>query len=75
MPRWPPAAPGRPCAGRYPADQEIQALKARILELQREAAMNQVEMAQLRQQVAELEARRARPAAGALACRAAPRSP
>src|SRR3954470_1739635 len=37
--------------------QEIQALKTRILELQREAAMNQVEMAQLRQQVAEMEAR------------------
>ncbi|HEV2852512.1 MAG TPA: tol-pal system protein YbgF [Thermoanaerobaculia bacterium] len=47
--------------------QEIQALKARIVELQREAAMNQVEMAQLRQRVAEMEARNggARPAAPA----------
>jgi tol-pal system protein YbgF len=45
--------------------QEIQTLKARILELQREAAMNQVELAQLRQQIAELEARQggSRPAA------------
>jgi tol-pal system protein YbgF len=38
-------------------DQEIQALKARIVQLQQEAAMNQVELAQLRQRVAELEAR------------------
>src|SRR5215208_1408165 len=47
--------------------QEIQALKARIVELQREAAMNQVELAQLRQQMAELEVRGgvARPAAPA----------
>ncbi|MFL6259068.1 MAG: tol-pal system protein YbgF [Thermoanaerobaculia bacterium] len=37
--------------------QEIQALKTRILELQREAAMNQVELSQLRQRVAEMEAR------------------
>src|ERR1700744_5807062 len=37
--------------------QEIQALKTRIVELQREAAMNQVELAQLRQQVAEMEVR------------------
>jgi TolA-binding protein len=42
-------------------EQEIQALKARILELQREAAMNQVELAQLRQQIAELEARNGGP--------------
>lgn len=48
--------------------QEIQALKARILELQREAAMNQVELAQLRQQMAGIEGRGgggARPAAPA----------
>src|SRR6476659_8528141 len=38
-------------------EQEIQALKARILQLQQEAAMNQVEVAQLRQKVAELDAR------------------
>src|SRR3954467_9875556 len=37
--------------------QEIQALKARIVELQREAAMNQVELARLRQQGGELEPR------------------
>ncbi|MFL6196853.1 MAG: tol-pal system protein YbgF [Thermoanaerobaculia bacterium] len=37
--------------------QEVQALKARILELQREAAMNQVELAQLRQRMAEMEGR------------------
>jgi len=46
--------------------QEIQTLKARLLELQREAAMNQVELAQLRQQIAEMETRQgggARPAA------------
>ena len=45
-------------------EQEIQALKARILQLQQEAAMNQVEVAQLRQKVAELDARNgnARPA-------------
>ncbi len=36
---------------------EIQALKTRILQLQQEAAMNQVEVAQLRQKVAELDAR------------------
>ncbi len=41
--------------------QEIQALKARILELQRESAMNQVEMSQLRQQVADLEVRNGGP--------------
>ncbi len=53
---------GAGCAGSAlrPDDtqqQEIQALKARLVELQRESAMNQVEMAQLRQQVADLEAR------------------
>ncbi len=37
-------------------EQEIQTLKARILHLQQEAAMNQVEVAQLRQKVAELDA-------------------
>jgi tol-pal system protein YbgF len=42
--------------------QEIQALKTRILELQRESAMNQVEMSQLRQQVADLEVRNGAPA-------------
>ncbi|MFY9823739.1 MAG: hypothetical protein WAM82_20330, partial [Thermoanaerobaculia bacterium] len=43
---------------------EIQTLKTRILQLQQEAAMNQVELAQLRQKVAELDARNggARPA-------------
>ena len=47
-------------------EQEIQALKARILQLQQEAAMNQVEVAQLRQKVAELDARNggSRPAPG-----------
>ncbi|HEV7784520.1 MAG TPA: hypothetical protein VGQ28_04230, partial [Thermoanaerobaculia bacterium] len=50
------------CSGNLRGDddareQEIQALKARILQLQQEAAMNQVEVAQLRQKVAELDAR------------------
>src|ERR1700750_3123459 len=62
------------CAGSalHPDDaqqQEIQALKTRIVELQREAAMSQVELAQLRQQVAELETRNGgatRPAAPSL---------
>ncbi|HSS47755.1 MAG TPA: hypothetical protein VLX28_02305, partial [Thermoanaerobaculia bacterium] len=49
------------CSGNMRGDdareQEIQALKARILQLQQEAAMNQVEVAQLRQKVAELDAR------------------
>jgi tol-pal system protein YbgF len=55
-------------------EQEIQALKARILQLQQEAAMNQVEVAQLRQKVAELDARNggARPAP---ASRLAPAQP
>jgi tol-pal system protein YbgF len=53
---------GAGCAGSAlrPDDtqqQEIQALKARIVELQRESAMNQVELAQLRQQMADVEAR------------------
>ncbi|HSK78394.1 MAG TPA: tetratricopeptide repeat protein [Thermoanaerobaculia bacterium] len=39
------------------ASQEAQELRARIVELQRQAAMNEVELARLRQQVAELEAR------------------
>src|SRR3954453_2255220 len=73
-----PAAAG--CAGSAlrPDDtqqQEIQALKARILELQRETAMSQVEVAQLRQQVAELEARNGgapRPAAPPSTLRSAP---
>jgi tol-pal system protein YbgF len=51
--------------------QEIQALKARLLELQRESAMNQVEMSQLRQQVADLESRNG----GAAARPAPPASP
>jgi tol-pal system protein YbgF len=58
--------------------QEIQALKARILDLQRESAMNQVEMSQLRQQVADMEARNggsARPPAPAITSRPAPSSP
>ena len=70
------------CAGTAlrPGDtqqQEVQALKARILELQREAAMNQVEMAQLRQQVAELEAGRPRGSgiSGAAASTARPAAP
>ncbi|HEY9421946.1 MAG TPA: hypothetical protein VIW92_11075, partial [Thermoanaerobaculia bacterium] len=37
--------------------QEIQALRARLLAMQQEAAMNKVELTQLRQRVAELEAR------------------
>lgn len=50
------------CSGNLRGDddareQEIQALKTRILQLQQEAAMNQVEVAQLRQKVAELDAR------------------
>ncbi len=46
---------------------EVQQLRQRIVELQREARMNEVEMARLRQQVAELEARNggARPAPAA----------
>ncbi|HEV7508233.1 MAG TPA: tol-pal system protein YbgF [Thermoanaerobaculia bacterium] len=50
-------------------EQEIQALKTRILQLQQEAAMNQVEVAQLRQKVAELDARNGgtRPPASRLA--------
>jgi len=36
--------------------QELRDLKARVLELQRKAAMNEVEVARLRQQVTELEA-------------------
>jgi len=58
--------------------QEIQALKTRIVELQREAAMNQVELAQLRQQVAGLEARNGgapRPAAPSLRPAPNPMSP
>src|SRR5882757_5934245 len=49
--------------------QEIQALKARILELQRESAMNQVELSQLRQQMAEMEARGGAPTRPAAAVR------
>jgi tol-pal system protein YbgF len=41
-----------------PRDQEIQDLRARLLELQRKSAMNEVEIARLRQQVAELESGR-----------------
>ena len=55
--------------------QEMQALKTRIVELQREATMNQVELARLRQQVAELEARNGgapRPTAPPAAARPAP---
>jgi tol-pal system protein YbgF len=48
--------------------QEMQALKARLLAMQQEAAMNQVELTQLRQRVAELEARGgARPGSSASA--------
>jgi tol-pal system protein YbgF len=53
--------------------QEIQALKARILELQREAAMNQVELAQLRQRVAEIEVRNGGPRTAASAPATRPR--
>src|SRR3954447_12815519 len=55
--------------------QEVQALKTRIVELQREAAMSQVELAQLRQQMAELEARNGgapRPAMPSTTLRPAP---
>src|SRR3954469_20823860 len=58
--------------------QEIQALKTRIVELQPEAAMNQVDLAQLRQQVAGLEARNGgapRPAAPSLRPAPNPMSP
>jgi tol-pal system protein YbgF len=48
------------CAGRSlrredPRDQEIQELRARLLAVQRQSAVNEVEVARLRQQVAELE--------------------
>jgi tol-pal system protein YbgF len=42
---------------------EVEELKARVLELQRQAAVTAVELARLRQQVAELEAARGKPAA------------
>ncbi|HYG62609.1 MAG TPA: hypothetical protein VEL74_08495, partial [Thermoanaerobaculia bacterium] len=35
--------------------QEVQELRARLIELQRKSAMNEVELARLRQQVAEME--------------------
>src|SRR4028118_4707 len=38
-------------------DPEMQQLRQRVVDLQREARMNEVEIARLRQQVAELEAR------------------
>jgi tol-pal system protein YbgF len=57
-------------------EQEIQALKARILQLQQEAAMNQVEVAQLRQKVAELDTRGGGPRpSGPPASRTAPAQP
>ena len=66
------------CAGTAlrPGDtqqQEVQALKSRILELQREAAMNQVELTQLRQRVAELET--GRPGSGGTAASTRPAAP
>src|SRR6185295_10351423 len=56
---------GTAARGDDPQETEVQTLKARLLQLQQEAAMNQVELAQLRQKVAELESRNggARPAA------------
>src|SRR6185312_6838058 len=69
------------CSGNLRGDddareQEIQTLKARILQLQQEAAMNQVEVAQLRQKVAELDARGGgtRPAAPATAPQRSPQA-
>jgi tol-pal system protein YbgF len=46
---------GNPLRREDPRDQEIQELRARLLEVQRKAAVNEVEVARLRQQVAELE--------------------
>lgn len=45
--------------------QELRDLKARVLELQRKAAVNEVELARLRQQVADLEAQLAGRGGGA----------
>jgi tol-pal system protein YbgF len=57
---------GTPLLRRDDTSQEVQELRARIVDLQRQAAMNEVELARLRQQVAELEGRGAvRPSAPA----------
>ncbi|HVT61079.1 MAG TPA: tol-pal system protein YbgF [Thermoanaerobaculia bacterium] len=46
-------------------EDQIRELQARVLELQRKAAVNEVELARLRQQVADLEARQGGAPAGA----------
>jgi tol-pal system protein YbgF len=49
---------GNPLSREDPRDQEIQELRARIVELQRKATVNEVEVARLREQVAQLETAR-----------------
>lgn len=51
-------------------EQEIQRLRAQVVELQRQAAMDEVELARLRQQLSDVEARRS----GGTAVRPAPRA-
>jgi tol-pal system protein YbgF len=64
---------GNPLRRDDPRDQEIEELRARVVDLQRKATVNEVEVARLRQQVAELET--ARPGGVRAAAPAPPVSP
>src|SRR3954447_10493387 len=64
---------GNPLRREDPRDQEIQELRARIVELQRKATVNEVEVARLREQVAQLET--ARPGGTRAAAAPAPLPP